>query len=896
LVKKTQKLIEELSNVLYDVKFILLQGGIGVGKTFIAKEVSKNLGHPNFLDFPRKRKKPKPSEVHTEIVSIHQSYIYDDFIYGIITDLKTGKLKFEYKDKIFIELLSKAVRSWIEQDNKKYVLILDDINRGLITDILGEAITLMEPHGTQIYIITLKNGRAIEVPPNFYVIATLNNAIETPFKIDYALQRRFHTYTIQSDFEYVADLDSITDKDILNAHSLYRKVKSLVLDNLNYRYKGNVLEREKLIIGHGYFSGSDYFKKVKWQVLPLLRQYQKDGVLEKDISITNLEEELKINYTTNSKLINNNRIQGAKEGVTSGDFLAEESTHVPLINIIGRIKEQGILSDIDIENKLLFNDNVAYRKSQVTSYSANLYASTVERMHIRSNTNRQIYKSRDEWVSLNICNKPFYVTGEIQPGEFKKWEEKFLDENHVNELRGSSAPNTILFFIVKNYYQTFISNCIGYLQEYPSDTNIKLLKEFAEEEWAEFLDVYKPITSLPDEISSNKQVKYYISDLKLLWTNIDNTIFNKHGDTIVVKGVYKMDSDNKYKEYKETMDSLEINQMILQGPPGTSKTYSTRELLKFIGEDLDDDELNELQIKNYGSEQYCEYLEKNTGEIPKIAWDIVQFHPSYGYEDFIRGIEVTTNDESEVMYSTVNKVLGKMAELAQKAKEYNEKGEAPILTKFFLIVDEINRANLATVFGELIYSLEYRGEGVATPYAVGDSNKLILPNNLYIIGTMNTADKSIGGIDYAIRRRFLFFSLLPNRNVIISNNITDFDDDSEENKRQIELNNKACKLFDNVSRLFDDNLSPEYYKEDVQVGHTYFLVNDEEQLYRRFKYQIVPILREYAKDGMFQLDVAADDKDGWNGFLNCLAGNINLNQEETVINSIFKELIKIEQF
>jgi 5-methylcytosine-specific restriction endonuclease McrBC GTP-binding regulatory subunit McrB len=336
--------------------------------------------------------------------------------------------------------------------------------------------------------------------------------------------------------------------------------------------------------------------------------------------------------------------------------------------------------------------------------------------------------------------------------------------------------------------------------------------------------------------------------------------------------------------------------MILQGPPGTSKTYSTRELLKFIGEDLDDDELNELQIKNYGSEQYCEYLEKNTGEIPKIAWDIVQFHPSYGYEDFIRGIEVTTNDESEVMYSTVNKVLGKMAELAQKAKEYNEKGEAPILTKFFLIVDEINRANLATVFGELIYSLEYRGEGVATPYAVGDSNKLILPNNLYIIGTMNTADKSIGGIDYAIRRRFLFFSLLPNRNVIISNNITDFDDDSEENKRQIELNNKACKLFDNVSRLFDDNLSPEYYKEDVQVGHTYFLVNDEEQLYRRFKYQIVPILREYAKDGMFQLDVAADDKDGWNGFLNCLAGNINLNQEETVINSIFKELIKIEQF
>lgn len=104
---------------------------------------------------------------------------------------------------------------------------------------------------------------------------------------------------------------------------------------------------------------------------------------------------------------------------------------------------------------------------------------------------------------------------------------------------------------------------------------------------------------------------------------------------------------------------------------------------------------------------------------------------------------------SAISYDTANKILGKMATKAALPRYQN--------TKFFLIIDEINRANLATVFGELIYGLEYRNKGVATPYTVGSSNKVLLPNNLYIIGTMNTADKSIGRIDYAIRRRFLFF-------------------------------------------------------------------------------------------------------------------------------------------
>ena len=80
---------------------------------------------------------------------------------------------------------------------------------------------------------------------------------------------------------------------------------------------------------------------------------------------------------------------------------------------------------------------------------------------------------------------------------------------------------------------------------------------------------------------------------------------------------------------------------------------------------------------------------------------------------------------------------------------------------YILVIDEINRANLSSVLGELIYALEYRGEAVESMYEVEGSNKIILPPNLYIIGTMNTADRSVSQIDYAIRRRFAFVDVLP---------------------------------------------------------------------------------------------------------------------------------------
>ncbi len=123
------------------------------------------------------------------------------------------------------------------------------------------------------------------------------------------------------------------------------------------------------------------------------------------------------------------------------------------------------------------------------------------------------------------------------------------------------------------------------------------------------------------------------------------------------------------------------------------------------------------------------------------------------------------------------------------------------LKSYVLIIDEINRSNLSSVLGELIYALEYRGESVEGMYSVNENNALILPPNLYIIGTMNTADRSVGHIDYAIRRRFAFVDVMPK-------------------DLSSELGDKFHKtLFDTIDSLFTTNLSAEFDKKDVLLGH-----------------------------------------------------------------------------
>jgi 5-methylcytosine-specific restriction protein B len=269
----------------------------------------------------------------------------------------------------------------------------------------------------------------------------------------------------------------------------------------------------------------------------------------------------------------------------------------------------------------------------------------------------------------------------------------------------------------------------------------------------------------------------------------------------------KNDNSKEKAMLAEKTDLLEYQkQIILQGPPGTGKTRLAKQMARYIikGEtEVNIDDMTE-QVK------------------------LIQFHPSYSYEDFVRGI-VADSSSGSITYKTENKVLAAMAKQAKEDLEKN--GE--YANKYILIIDEINRANLSSVLGELIYALEYRDEAVESMYELEGSRKIILPSNLYIIGTMNTADRSIGHIDYAIRRRFTFVDVLSNENNIL--------DAFPEGK----------KLYEETIKLFtDDYVSPEFNVEDIKIGHSYFIAKDVEELKNKLEYQVKPLLREYIKDGV----------------------------------------------
>jgi hypothetical protein len=162
----------------------------------------------------------------------------------------------------------------------------------------------------------------------------------------------------------------------------------------------------------------------------------------------------------------------------------------------------------------------------------------------------------------------------------------------------------------------------------------------------------------------------------------------------------------------------EKGQAIFYGPPGTGKTYIARKVAEHIAESPD-----------------------------RVA--IVQFHPAYSYEDFVEGYRPSAS-------GGFNLEPGPLRRIAERAAASND--------QFVIIIDEINRANVAKVFGELYFLLEYRNESITPAYR--PTEKLSLPKNLFLIGTMNTADRSIALLDSALRRRFYFLPFFPDQKPI----------------------------------------------------------------------------------------------------------------------------------
>lgn len=273
---------------------------------------------------------------------------------------------------------------------------------------------------------------------------------------------------------------------------------------------------------------------------------------------------------------------------------------------------------------------------------------------------------------------------------------------------------------------------------------------------------------------------------------------------------------------------------IIYGPPGTGKTYHTIKYAVEIVENriLDSDE-NYSEIRR----RYDEYALK--GRIK-----FTTFHQSFGYEDFVEGIKpmivdrygketISANSDTHMVYLTKDGVFKKICLLARKNPTLN----------YVMIIDEINRGNISRIFGELITLIEdtKRGMEAALPYS---GEMFSVPPNLYIIGTMNTADRSIAILDTALRRRFDFAEMLP----------------------EPDLLTRDCDAVDLREMLTAMNQRIEYYYDrEHTIGHAYFMengvsINSVEKLRKIFKSRIIPLMQEYFFDDYEKIMLILNDE------------------------------------
>lgn len=273
-------------------------------------------------------------------------------------------------------------------------------------------------------------------------------------------------------------------------------------------------------------------------------------------------------------------------------------------------------------------------------------------------------------------------------------------------------------------------------------------------------------------------------------------------------------------------------QIILQGAPGTGKTFISAAIAMKL-----------IDGKEYGNRKALMDAYKEKIKDGQIAF--TTFHQSLDYEEFVEGFKPKEKD-GKMIYKVEPGIFKKICkEACKKAKEDLE-------NNYILIIDEINRGNISKILGELITLLESdkrAGEKneiqVTLPYS---NEKFSVPDNLYIIATMNTADRSIGHMDYAVRRRFAFIELKAEKKAIEKY----YDDENLSD----DLKNKATKLFDDVKNIFykdekqSENVTSELKADDLMVGHSYFMAKDEDELNLKLQYEIKPLLLEYVKDGV----------------------------------------------
>lgn len=541
-----------------------------------------------------------------------------------------------------------------------------------------------------------------------------------------------------------------------------------------------------------------------------------------------------------------------------------------------------------------------------------------------------IKKIKENDILLLTNEKKIVAAGRIKA---------FLKENAVHQAKLSNYTESKSHEFFDFSGKVYFSDCPCYYESLSAGCD-------KNETWEQFINVDKWNFYNPDSEVTTNGLKHKVKN-----ATVQNTIFEVESEW----------GREKYEELENKDPGLEIDQpeeeeemdglkellakkknVILQGAPGTGKTYKTAELaLKILGEDVD------------GFETRSELMKLYRQRIDEGRIAFVTFHQSMDYESFVEGLKaVPVKDENEkvvggvgyeprpgifkticdlarvkkdesfesnftkylesikgfdnkkkiptssgkseifVWYEgsetiqvrstkstnpnpqyapaplniekIINQATGDIdhgennwpqyanAIIADVRKAYAPKSETD-KQPYVLIIDEINRGNVSRIFGELITLLEPdKREGEVNEVKAKLTYSQLdftVPSNLYIIGTMNTTDRSVGSIDYAIRRRFAFKTLVADRTVVESDN-----DDT--------VRGLALPLFDSVKKFLDKH-KVDMNIDDLMVGHSYFLAKDIPELNMKWEYEILPLLQEYYKDGIIKAEPASSTIQGF---------------------------------
>lgn len=289
---------------------------------------------------------------------------------------------------------------------------------------------------------------------------------------------------------------------------------------------------------------------------------------------------------------------------------------------------------------------------------------------------------------------------------------------------------------------------------------------------------------------------------------------NKYQNFLEKNNLFQMSTNNSSDESEQASWELSSLNTILYGPPGTGKTYNTkRYAVATCGGTISDD----ADIKK----QYKDLVEE--GRIK-----FVTFHQSYGYEEFIQGIAAKVNEESrQVEYTTKDGVFVRFCKEAAKIENKDR--------NYIFIIDEINRGNISKIFGELITLIEdTKREGCddAQFAELPHGGRFSVPANVYILGTMNTADRSIALLDTALRRRFDFIEMMPSQTLLDGVTVDG-----------INIQKLLNCMNERIEFLFD---------REHTIGHAFFMSLRKnptaEKLKEIFRNKVIPLLQEYFYD------------------------------------------------